>query len=115
LTILVAYGEIALKSRYVRNRLEGILCNQISAILKKNGYKNFTVSRRFGRIFVEDIDNEAAVIVSKVFGVVLSMPAQETSPDFESILQALQETAEHNLGNQEGRSSALRKFIRRIS
>jgi thiamine biosynthesis protein ThiI len=100
-TILVAYGEIALKSRYVRNRLERILCNQISTILKKNGHKNFRVSRRYGRIFVENIDNEAAIIVSKVFGVVSSMPAQETSPDFESIIKTLLETAGHNLGNKE--------------
>jgi thiamine biosynthesis protein ThiI len=100
-TILVAYGEIALKSRYVRNRLERILCKQISAILKKNGYDNFTVSRRFGRIFVENIDNEAAIIVSKVFGVVSSMPAQETSHDYKSILKTLLETAGHNLGNKE--------------
>ena len=101
MTILVAYGEIALKSRYVRNRLERILCDQISTILKKNGYKNFTVSRRYGRIFVENIDNKAAIIVSKVFGVVSSMPAKETSADFESILQTLLETAGHNLGNNE--------------
>lgn len=90
----MAYGEIALKSRYVRNRLERVLSEQIRLILKKNGYERFKVSRRFGRIYVDEVDNEAALIISRVFGVVSSMPAYEACPNLDSIIRTLLERAE---------------------
>ena len=43
MTILVSYGEIALKGRYVRNRLEKQLAGHIVHQLKRAGYPDAEV------------------------------------------------------------------------
>jgi len=52
-TILVAYGEIALKGRYVRSRLERLLARQIEFTLSRRGFEGCRVLRRYGRLCVE--------------------------------------------------------------
>jgi thiamine biosynthesis protein ThiI len=102
LTILVSYGEIALKGRYVRNRLEKLLAEQIAHQLKRAGYPIAEVKRRYGRLYVEGVPWEAAEVVAKVFGVVHAMPSTETSVEFESVVDAIVEESKRTLGMGEG-------------
>jgi thiamine biosynthesis protein ThiI len=109
LTILVSYSEIALKSRYVRNQLEKSLSQDIINLLKKNGYMNSSTKRKFGRIYVNGIPNEAVNIVSKVFGVANAMPSYGTEHDFESVVEGIVEEAKRSL--REGNSFAVRPRV----
>ncbi|MBE0633216.1 tRNA 4-thiouridine(8) synthase ThiI, partial [Candidatus Bathyarchaeota archaeon] len=59
MTILVSYSEIALKSRYVRNQLEKSLAQDIVSLLRKRGYENPSTHRKYGRIYVDGVPNEA--------------------------------------------------------
>lgn len=102
MTILVSYGEIALKGRYVRNRLERQLAGHIAFQLKRAGYPDLDVKRRFGRIYVEGVPGEAAKVVAKVFGVVYAMPSTETSTEFESVVEAIVEESKKALAEGDG-------------
>ena len=102
MTILVSYGEIALKGRYVRNRLEKQLAGQIKHQLKRAGYPEAEVTRRFGRIYVEGVPSEAASVVARVFGVVHAMPSTETSTEFESVVEAIVEESMRALEEEDG-------------
>jgi len=104
-TILVAYGEIALKSRYVRRRLEGILARQIRYALSRRGLE-CRVIRRYGRLYVEDAPAKAAEVVAEVFGVVSAMPARRTTSNFDSVVDAAVEVAAERI--KEGRAFAVR-------
>ena len=109
MTILVSYSEIALKSRYVRNQLEKSLSQDIVNILRKHGYENPVVSRKFGRIYVEGVPDEAVDIVSKVFGVANAMPSTEVELDFDAIVQGIVEEAKLSLNP--GASFAVRSRV----
>jgi len=105
-TILVAYGEIALKGRYVRSRLEDLLAGQVGFILSRMGFQGHRVLRRFGRLYIEDVTSQAAEVVAKVFGVVSAMPALRTTSDFDSVVKLAVEVASQSLA--EGQSFAVR-------
>ncbi len=102
MTILVSYGEIALKGRYVRNRLEKQLAGHIKHQLRRAGYPDAEITRRFGRIYVEGVPAEAAQVVANVFGVVHAMPSTETGTEFESVVEAIVEESERTLGEGDG-------------
>jgi len=102
LTILVSYSEIALKGRYVRNQLEKQLAGHIKHQLKRAGYPDAEVARKFGRIYVEGVPGEAADVVAKVFGVVHAMPSTEVETDFESVVEAIVEESKRALGEGDG-------------
>jgi thiamine biosynthesis protein ThiI len=109
LTILVSYSEIALKSRYVRSQLEKSLAQDIVNLLRKNGYENPSTRRRYGRIYVDGVPNEAVDVVSKVFGVANAMPSTETEYDFESVVNGIVDEAKRSLS--EGNSFAVRPKV----
>jgi len=109
LTILVSYSEIALKSRFVRNQLEKSLAQDIINLLKKHGYENPTTSRRYGRIYVDGVPNEAVETVSKVFGVANAMPSTGIELDFESVINGIVEEAKRSL--KDGDSFAVRPKV----
>ena len=102
MTILVSYGEIALKGRYVRNRLEKQLASHIKHQLMRAGYPDAEVKRRYGRLYVEGVPWEAAEVVAKVFGVVHAMPSSETSTEFESVVEAIVDESKRTLGMGDG-------------
>ncbi len=102
MTILVSYGEIALKGRYVRNRLEKQLAGHIAHQLKRAGYPDAEVERRYGRLYVEGVPWEAAEVVARVFGVVHAMPSTETSNEFESVVEAIVEESKKALAEGDG-------------
>jgi thiamine biosynthesis protein ThiI len=109
LTILVSYSEIALKSRYVRNQLEKSLAQDIVSLLRKHGYENPSTHRKYGRIYVDGVPNEAVGIVSKVFGVANAMPSTGTEYDFESVVNGLVDEAKRSL--KDGNSFAVRPKV----
>jgi thiamine biosynthesis protein ThiI len=109
LTILVAYGEIALKSRRVRRGLEILLARQITEHLRRRGFSRARALKRFGRIYVEGVTAEEARIVANVFGVVSAMPAKRTGSDIDSILKLAVEMASERM--VEGQSFAVRPNV----
>lgn len=109
MTILVSYSEIALKSRYVRNQLEKSLAQDIVSLLRKHGYENPSTHRKYGRIYVDGVPNEAVGIVSKVFGVANAMPSTGTEYDFESVVNGLVDEAKRSL--KDGNSFAVRPKV----
>jgi len=86
---LVSFAEIALKSEPVRRSLLRLLSSQIGFILRRHGIKGARIRVKGGRAIVEGIEDTdlAARTLSKVFGVVASMPAIKTSTKLEDILQ----------------------------
>ncbi len=105
-TILVAYGEISLKSRYVRGRLERLLARQIEHALSRRGFEGCRVLRRYGRLYVEGADARAAEVIADVFGVVSAMPALRTAADYDSVVKLAVEVAAERIG--ENQSFAVR-------
>ncbi len=86
---LVRYGEISLKGAATRSFMERKLVESIAYILssQKIPYTDLKLTR--GRIFIyTEHAEEAAQALSKVFGVVSTSPAWETSKDLEEIEQA---------------------------
>ena len=80
---IVRYGEIAVKGKETRNRMEKRLKRNIIDALNKNNVKYRSVSRIYGRIIVNSFDNEeecnrSAYVLSKVMGVVSVSPAVKT-------------------------------------
>lgn len=109
MTILVAYGEIALKGEYVRRSLEMTLCGQLEYMLDREGFDGFMVQRRYGRIYIRDIPDEAAGGVARVFGVVSAMPARETDSSFNSVISLMVEGAKREI--REGQTFAVRPKV----
>lgn len=105
-TTLVAYGEIALKSKFVRSRLEGLLARQIGFALSRRGFEGHCVLRRYGRLYIEGVPAEAAEVIASVFGVVSAMPALRTTSDFDSVVKLAIEVASERI--DEGQSFAVR-------
>ena len=87
-TVIVRYGEIALKGPAVRRFFEERLCENISDCLKKDGIDH-AVGRMRGRILVSTPRaGDACESISRVFGVVTASPAITTSSRIEDILES---------------------------
>jgi len=114
-TILVRYGEIALKGLLVRDRMEKILIDAISWRLKRIGVEKFYIRREDGRIFikissVKDLDSlkEYSEKLTKIFGIVSASPAIEISNDIETISLVSTELAKKIVSNRRIASFAIR-------
>lgn len=105
----MAYGEIALKSEYVRQSLERKLCRHLEYMLDRAGFEGFRVQRRYGRIYIRDIPDEAADVVASVFGVVSAMPSKETGSSFNSVIELLVKEAKRTI--QEDQTFAVRPKV----
>src|SRR5665648_189258 len=103
---LVRYGEIALKSKTVRNRFEIKLVQNIAAMLNHNEIPFTHISREWGRIFVHSSDINATKIIARVFGVVSASPVVTCDSSIESITKMAADVAESVLGK--GESFAVR-------
>lgn len=82
--VIIRYGEIALKGKYVRNRYEKTLILNIKSMLDTCGIKYEDIIRDWGRIYVKTADLRAIEAVVKVFGVVSASPAVTCEPTLES-------------------------------
>jgi len=77
--ILIRYGEISLKSDYVRNKFEKILIDNIRKAFKLNNLECI-ISRERGRIYLvtKNLDKEVEIL-SKMFGIVSFSPVISTT------------------------------------
>jgi len=82
--VIIRYGEIALKGKYVRNRYEKTLILNIKSMLDTCGIKYEDIIRDWGRIYIKTADPRAIEAVVKVFGVVSASPAVTCEPTLES-------------------------------
>ena len=104
--LLVRYGEIALKSRFVRRQLEDLLASNIRDLFAANALECIVRAER-GRVFVHVDDEPAALrLLRRVFGIVSISPAKEFPSDLEGLTAAVVAYARGLLAS--GRSFAIR-------
>jgi len=83
--ILVRFGELALKSRFVRRRLRDRLIANIQDMFAVAGVECVTEADE-ARIYVHTTDPATARgILGRVFGIVSMSPAEEAHADLESL------------------------------
>jgi tRNA uracil 4-sulfurtransferase len=92
-TVILRYGEIFLKSDYVRKRFEDLLVKNIEEKMRKKKI-SCRLYRKRHRIYVktQEIDAVCAVL-EKTFGIVSVSPAREISSSKEEVLSACLELA----------------------
>lgn len=79
-TIIIRYGEIGIKGRVTRRRMEKILVKNITSSLATISNKSFKLVRSFGRIYIVDFENEEEInnyldVLTHVMGIVSLSPA----------------------------------------
>jgi thiamine biosynthesis protein ThiI len=104
--VIVRYGELALKSRSVRNWYEKTLMANIEAMLRQYGVSYSGISREWGRVFIHGTDLNTSRIVADVFGVVSTSPARTTEASIEAASKMCAEIADGFI--REGESFAIR-------
>ncbi|WGI18148.1 tRNA uracil 4-sulfurtransferase ThiI [Methanonatronarchaeum sp. AMET-Sl] len=86
--ILIRYGEIALKSSYVRRQLIEKLKSHIIKSLKQNGISEYKLRSPRGRIFLEtDNIQESLEALSYVSGIVSYSPCITVPTDIDKIIE----------------------------
>ncbi|MGD9382347.1 MAG: tRNA uracil 4-sulfurtransferase ThiI [Candidatus Thorarchaeota archaeon] len=86
--VLVRYGEIGIKSKQTRKRMEDLLIKHIKSAMREAGVKFSKVRKEYGRIFiVTEMTQEASDIVSNIFGVVSVSPVVVIESDLDAILE----------------------------
>jgi thiamine biosynthesis protein ThiI len=86
-TVLVRYGELAIKSKQTRRRMTDLLVRHIEMALNERNLEHSSIDREYGRIFVESSQAEqVSVACARIFGVVSTSPAVSTNSGFEDIL-----------------------------
>jgi len=104
--LLVRFGELALKSRYVRRQLRDRLVANIQDLFASEGVECVTESDE-ARVYVHVNDPaKALAILGRVFGVVSISPAVEVHADLDSLRKAVRSEAATALSA--GQSFALR-------
>jgi thiamine biosynthesis protein ThiI len=83
-SVLVRYGEIALKDPWTRKSWERALATNIVFNLKEAGI-DYALSLERGRIFVSTSDSRATGVIADVFGVVSASPVWTVEPDLGAI------------------------------
>ncbi len=83
-SVLVRYGEIALKDPWTRKSWERALASNIVFNLKEAGI-DYALSLERGRIFVSTSDSRATGVIADVFGVVSASPVWTVEPDLGAI------------------------------
>ena len=106
MVLLVRFGELALKSRYVRRQLRDRLVANIQDLFASEGVECVTESDE-ARVYVHvNEPAKALAILGRVFGVVSLSPATEVHADLDSLRKAVQSEAATALSV--GQSFALR-------
>jgi tRNA uracil 4-sulfurtransferase len=107
---LVRFGEIALKSRFVRRQLRDRLVANIQDLFAAEGVECITEADE-ARVYVHANDQVSAnSILARTFGVVSFSPATEVHADLDSLRKAILPEAASALSP--GRTFALR--VRRV-
>ncbi len=106
MVLLVRFGELALKSRYVRRQLRDRLVANIQDLFASEGVECVTESDE-ARVYVHvNEPAKALAILGRVFGVVSLSPATEVHADLDSLRKAVRSEAATALSV--GQSFALR-------
>ncbi|MBI4415666.1 MAG: hypothetical protein HY557_01615 [Euryarchaeota archaeon] len=88
MVLLVRYGELTLKSPYVRRQLEDRLAANVQDMLAADGVEGIVRTER-GRFFVHTDDEPKALrALRRVFGVVSVSPAKEVPSALEALTPA---------------------------
>ena len=83
--ILIRYGELSLKSRYVRNQFELTLVRNIKNAFKSNNLK-CEISRERGRIYLYTNETLKGLdVLKRVFGITSFSPTVKTTSDINQI------------------------------
>ena len=83
--ILVRYGELSLKSSYVRKYFESILVRNIKKALTQENIPH-SITKERGRIYLSTTEvSKSCSILSRIFGIVSFSPAVQTTSDIENI------------------------------
>ncbi len=99
--VVVRYGEIFLKSEYVKRKFENRFIENIRYMLKKKGLEG-KIMRRRHRIYIKTSEaDQIAHFLSRVFGVVSVSPAIETSADIEIIAEEGLKLAKKTISEKE--------------
>ena len=89
MVLLVRFGELALKSKYVRRQLRDRLVANVQDLFAAEGVECITEADE-ARVYVHTDDiSRARGILGRVFGVVSVSPAAETHADTASIEEAV--------------------------
>ncbi|TMT86080.1 tRNA sulfurtransferase [Haloterrigena sp. H1] len=94
-TVLVRHGDVNTKSNSVKRYMEGLLVDNIEALLADRSIPG-EVERRWNRPLIhtsEDAIEDATAAVTDAFGVVSASPALVVSTEKARIIEALEETA----------------------
>ena len=94
-TVLVRHGDVNTKSNTVKRYMEGLLVENIEALLADRSIPG-EVERRWNRPLIhtsEDAIEDATAAVTDAFGVVSASPALVVSTEKARIIEALEETA----------------------
>ena len=95
--IIVRYGEISLKSNYVRKKFENILIKNIKNALKSKEI-DYEIKKERGRIFVYTINiNDSLKILKRIFGIVSFSPCVKIDSNIEDMSEIAISYAETNL------------------
>ena len=110
MVLLVRFGELALKSPFVRRQLRDRLVANIQDLFAAEGVECITEADE-ARVYVHVDDvAKAHTILGRVFGIVSLSPATEVHSDLDSLRKAV--LSEASRGLSPGQSFALR--IRRV-
>ncbi|MCX6663642.1 MAG: THUMP domain-containing protein, partial [Euryarchaeota archaeon] len=83
--ILVRYGELSLKSTYVRKYFESILVRNIKKALTRENISH-SITKERGRIYLSATDiSKSCLVLSRIFGIVSFSPAVQTTSDMEDM------------------------------
>jgi len=109
--VLIAYGELFLKSEPVKRRFEKKLLENIRYWLRKNRI-DFKVQRKRGRIFIETKQfKKACEILRKIFGIVWVAPCYRLKT---SNLKEIQEFCKNNYKNWIKKNESFAVRARRV-
>ncbi len=107
--ILIRYGEIGLKSSYVRRSFENRLMENIRRGLENKGIDG-KVQRGYGRIFLNTTEtNKASELLKKIFGVVSFSPCVKIEAEFEGIVEKLVELGEEKISEEDSFAVRVRR------
>ncbi len=83
--ILVRYGELSLKSAYVRKYFESTLVRNIKKALAQENIL-YSIAKERGRIYLSTTEiSKSCSVLSRIFGIVSFSPAVQTTSKIEDI------------------------------
>lgn len=106
--LVVRYGELALKSSYIRKRFERILIKNISIALNRENI-SYSISSDWGRIYIEtDYIEESIPVLKRIFGITSFSPAIKTNATIQDISNLATSFAEELISRE-------KKFALRVT